>query len=144
MVTGSVGDYLAWDTRSWTNVWKLPRDSDQPGLVAFNPRGTMGALTVSGQEIRLFDPATGGEFATLEAPEPKNITWLTFSPDGSRLAATTANSVIQVWDLRLIRQELAEMNLDWDQPPLQSRPRENQAPTQLEITTTDRASLQPR
>jgi WD40 repeat protein len=40
-----------------------------------------------------------------------------FSPDGSQLAAAQANKQVQLWDLRLIRQELAQMNLDWDMPP---------------------------
>ena len=41
----------------------------------------------------------------------------TFSPDGDRLAVATNGDHVQLWDLRLIRQQLAAMGLDWDQPP---------------------------
>ena len=117
LITGNDREYQAWDTETWTNVWKVSRpNSQQSGRVALNHTGTMGALTLSGQTIRLFDPATGSEFATLEAPEPQIIIGLAFSPDGSRLAATTATSVVHMWDLRLIRRELADMTLDWDGP----------------------------
>jgi WD40 repeat protein len=39
-----------------------------------------------------------------------------FTPDGSRLVVTTEGQGIQVWDLRLIRQQLAGIGLDWDMP----------------------------
>ena len=40
-----------------------------------------------------------------------------FSPDGSQLAAVQHDQQVQLWDLRLLRQELAKMHLDWDMPP---------------------------
>jgi tetratricopeptide (TPR) repeat protein len=40
-----------------------------------------------------------------------------FSPDGGRLAVPIGDVVI-VWDLRLIRAQLAGMGLDWDAPPI--------------------------
>ncbi|MDA1275773.1 MAG: hypothetical protein O2960_17275 [Verrucomicrobia bacterium] len=63
------------------------------------------------------DPATGAEFATLEAPYPQGLSWLSFSPDGTRLAAAAETKQIQLWDLRWIRRQLAAMNLDWESPP---------------------------
>jgi hypothetical protein len=39
-------------------------------------------------------------------------------PDGGRLAVACEGRVVQVWDLRSIRRQLAGMNLDWDLPPL--------------------------
>src|SRR5262249_7767752 len=46
-------------------------------------------------------------------------TWLCFSPDGSRLAAATGNHTIHLWDLRLLRQQLVDLDpaLDWDHRP---------------------------
>jgi hypothetical protein len=42
----------------------------------------------------------------------------------------------QLWDLRLIREQLAAMNLDWDLPPLPSRPPEqNLGPLTVTILT---------
>jgi hypothetical protein len=120
LIAGSSDEYVAWDTHSWTNLWKLPRQNsgDTHAQVALARDGTLGALTLSAQTIRLFDTQTGREFATLEAPEPETLGGLAFSPDDSALAATTSSGSIHLWDLRLIRQELAAMNLDWDAPPL--------------------------
>jgi WD40 repeat protein len=87
--------------------------------------GSMGARTLSAQTIRLFEPSSGRELATLEAPEPQTLTGLAFSPDGSRLAAVTPTSVVHVWDLRTVRQELAAMKLHWDSPPLPAPSRTN-------------------
>ena len=44
--------------------------------------------------------------------------WATFSPDGSRLAAiTNEGPAVHVWDLRAIRNRLADLRLDWVAPP---------------------------
>src|SRR5262249_3453006 len=53
----------------------------------------------------------------LLAPDAHRIECLRFSPEGSQLAASTQGRVIQLWDLRAIRQELREVGLDWDLPP---------------------------
>jgi len=63
------------------------------------------------------DPATGQEFATLQPREQQIISALAWSPDGSKLAVNTSTQFIQLWDLRLIRSELATMGLDWELPP---------------------------
>jgi hypothetical protein len=73
--------------------------------------------------VLLVDPNTGHEWARLEASHLVPIGSLRFNTDGSQLAAVCASSrVIQLWDLRSIRQQLASMNLDWDAPPLPPPP----------------------
>ncbi|HEX8202024.1 MAG TPA: hypothetical protein VF590_16230, partial [Isosphaeraceae bacterium] len=58
------------------------------------------------------------------APDPQPMNGLCFSPDGAQLAAATDGPGVQLWDLRLIRRQLAVMGLDRDQPPfLPSPPR---------------------
>jgi hypothetical protein len=37
--------------------------------------------------VKLLEVASGNELATLEGPDPPFIAWMSFSPDGSRLAA---------------------------------------------------------
>jgi Anaphase-promoting complex, cyclosome, subunit 3 len=39
-----------------------------------------------------------------------------FSPDGTKLIVVNGGNGIHVWDLRLIRERLAELGLDWDAP----------------------------
>jgi WD40 repeat protein len=137
LVAGSLEEYVAWDTRYWSNLWKMPRENagDSHARVALTRDGTLGALTLSAQTIRLFDPWTAREFAVLEAPEPENIDWLAFSPDDVLLAATTRSGATHLWDLRLIRQELAAMNLDWDAPPLPPAQTNSTLPISLHFTS---------
>ena len=66
---------------------------------------------------RLVDLDTFAELATLQAPETRSIRWLCFSRDRNLLAAACANQVIQLWDLRHLRQELAARGLDWHSQP---------------------------
>jgi WD40 repeat protein len=85
--------------------------------MAFTADGRLLVITRSAQRVELVDTQTARELATLEAPSPQMVSWLGFSPDGSQLAAATENHVIQLWDLRLIRKQLAAMGLDWNTPP---------------------------
>lgn len=68
-------------------------------------------------DVQLVDPTDGKALATLQAPEPRQVSWLCFSPDGDRLAVATTGDQVQLWDLRLVRQQLAALGLDWDRPP---------------------------
>jgi hypothetical protein len=80
--------------------------------MVFTRRGEMLAVSHSRTLVRLLDPATGAELATL----PSSGKPLSFSPDGTRLATVGEGQAIDVWDLRLLRQELAELGLEWDLP----------------------------
>ena len=86
------------------------------GAGTFSPDGTLVAVP-SGHLIRLVEPATGRELAVLEDPNLETAYLPIFTPDGANLIVSSAVSVVHVWDLRLIRQNLAEMGLDWDAPP---------------------------
>ncbi len=88
-----------------------------PAPVAFSPEGRMLAIAESMWEVKLIDSETLEELVRLPAPERSLITRLCFSPDGSRLAAGTRAGLIQVWDVRRIRRQLAEIGLDWKLKP---------------------------
>lgn len=75
------------------------------------------AVAQSQWDVKLIDPESLEEFATLRAPDPEVLTWLCFSPDGSRLAACVQGGRIQVWDIRDIRRQLAAVGLDWKLRP---------------------------
>jgi hypothetical protein len=36
-----------------------------------------------------------------------------FNPDGTQLMACESSDALRVWDLRMIREKLADMGLDW-------------------------------
>jgi WD40 repeat protein len=123
LVTGEPDAFRFWKIGSWEPGPVLTREQTAHwiGPLAFSfDKGfnhRMLALTRSLQDIQLVDLGTLRELATLSATDMQPITWLCFSPDGMRLAALTENHTIQLWDLRVIRRELAAIGLDWDQPP---------------------------
>ena len=117
----------AWLATNRGRLWRVEDWSEGPavpeGEVAFAPRGGPLAVGPRHGAILLIDPATGRVLARLEDPERDNPDALIFAPDGTRLIAVmnTARGLC-VWDLALIRQELARLGLDWDAPPYPPRP----------------------
>jgi WD40 repeat protein len=115
LITSSAHEYRAWDTQTWERTWVAPRSAHgYNACVAFAPNGQLMAVTDSVFTVRLLEMATGRELATFGMPEPQLIYCLAFSPDGSQLAVGGFTPVIYLWDLRLIRQELAALKLDWE------------------------------
>jgi WD40 repeat protein len=116
LVICGVDNYRCFDVYTGQQAWSLQRQDSGglPGLIAFSTDNRLAALAYSAQKVRLVDPATGDERATLEPREAQNISSLAFSPDSAQLVVNTWTQTIQLWDLRLIRRELAEMKLDWE------------------------------
>jgi tetratricopeptide (TPR) repeat protein len=81
--------------------------------VAFSPVGGAVAIARTRSLVQLIDAESGRELATLEAPEPKNVSALGFNPDGRLLVAALDGARIQAWDLGAIRRELGSLGLDW-------------------------------
>ena len=78
------------------------------------------AVAISPRDVGLIDPATGRLLALLTAPTRGLISGLDFSPDGLRLAVAAGTAGVQIWDLHLMRQDLATMGLDqgvWSDRP---------------------------
>jgi serine/threonine protein kinase/WD40 repeat protein len=112
--------YRLYRTGSWELRLQLTSSQDQlaePGLCAFSPDGEIWAIGNPPNHTRLYSTATGRRLAVLEPPHQAPVASLAFSPDGNTLAVMQRDSVVQVWDLRELRQELAALNLDWDLPP---------------------------
>jgi WD40 repeat protein len=103
--------------------WDLARedrlDSAGNSSFGFTRDGRVMAVGCdSGRNLRLLDPATGREWATLVPASRQPIRGVCFTPDGSQLALITGRA-LQLWDLRVIRRRLAAMGLDWDLPPFE-------------------------
>jgi len=115
--------YRFWEISSWKAGAEVEgaHTTNLPLPLAFSRDGKMLAIaplhSPSAEPVRILDSATGREIATLSLPYPELVHRLAFSADGSQLAAACSGHGIQVWDLRAIRQQLADMSLDWDLPP---------------------------
>jgi len=119
LVGGSGEEYRFWRTGSWEPGPSLSRSGsgNQSGPLAFSADGKLLAVATSPTLAGLIDPATAQRLAMLEAPDQKRLSWFCFSRDGRYLVAATENQLIHVWDLALIRRQLAGMGLDWKLPP---------------------------
>lgn len=117
LVTSTGADCCFWEGNTWELRHRIRRDraGNLPASMAFTRHGELLALTISRHVIQLVDPTTGRQVATLEAPHLSHIAWLGFDWTGGRLVAVT-NELVQIWDLRLARENLAEMKLDWGLP----------------------------
>jgi hypothetical protein len=79
--------------------------------------------------VRLEDAANGTVRALLGNPIQGRASYLEFSPDGTGLIAIDGDhQVIDVWDLRKIRKQLAELGLDWEGEPYPLEPPELKRP----------------
>jgi WD40 repeat protein len=114
LVTTSGGTSL-WSTESWNKVRFIDAGNN---AVGFSPDGKILAVESLHGAVRLVNPETGREYASLEDPHQDAAHRIAFTPDGTRLVATNLTSgSVHIWDLRAIRAELSEMGLDWDLPP---------------------------
>jgi WD40 repeat protein len=117
LVTGTQSAYQFWRVGTWERGLHVPRPGrNNTGPMAFSADGRMMACMPEPLTVKLLDPNTGQELATLTPPALASVEDLCFSPDGTKLVVSTGTAVAYLWDLRLVRRQLREMNLDWDPP----------------------------
>jgi serine/threonine protein kinase/WD40 repeat protein len=118
LVTGVRSAFFFWEVGSWELKAQLPREPRSLFCsVAFARDAGLLALAQDRNHIHLHDAVTLRQLARLQVPGPVDLTGLSLSPDGTRLAAATQQDVVVLWDLRRLRQELAALDLDWEMPP---------------------------
>ncbi len=122
LLTATFDEYCFWTIGTWQPGIRLKRSASNATWLcaAFSPDGATVALDIAEHQVHLFVAGTDRELAAL--PTGHFVTHLCFSPDGTQLLMTYEPGRAELWDLRLIRQELAELNLDWESAALQSRP----------------------
>ena len=118
LVTSTGEEYRFWRTDTWEPAYRVTREGggDHPGAMAFSADGTMLALAFSRCVVRIVNPGTGSEIATLDPSELEEVYDFSFSADAGQLAVASSMAGVRVWNLRLIRQHLAAMQLDWSLP----------------------------
>ncbi len=101
------------ETGGWKPV-RLPLEAGGPvlGAAAFSPDGMRLAVVSDVYGILLMD-LVGNRITTwIDPPSPLRIHALAWSPDGTRLAAATAQGKLRVWDLPVLAGELGRRGLD--------------------------------
>jgi eukaryotic-like serine/threonine-protein kinase len=115
LVTTSGGLRL-WSVGDWQPG---PRLSEVAVHCAFASDGPLLAAEDVPGVVRLLVAETGREVARISSNEATRLKPLCFSRDGGLLVTYGRETeMLHVFDLRAIRQQLAELGLDWDQPPL--------------------------
>ncbi|HXY36142.1 MAG TPA: WD40 repeat domain-containing serine/threonine-protein kinase [Planctomycetaceae bacterium] len=109
------------------------------GHAAFSPDSKLAAVPTQAG-LRLLETASGREVAVLEDPNPDSILVVLFTPDGTKLITVNEFKGIHVWDLRLIRQALKDLGLDWNWPEFAPAPapRQIDEPLKVEIRLGDK------
>ncbi len=117
----SGGGVRLWRVGSWKEGPLIPEAATAVGM-AFAPDARTLAVGGHGM-VRIVRLADGAVLARLPlAGQGKFRPWC-FSPDGGRLYVSDLESgAFIAWELRLLRQQLAALDLDWDEPPLPPPP----------------------
>lgn len=95
-----------------TQSWKVVRPLH--GRAHFSPDSQVMAVNTGTATIHLLDVATGQELCQLEDPHASIARDLFFAPTGVRLFTIDYKQGIRVWDISLLRQQLARHRLDWE------------------------------
>jgi tetratricopeptide (TPR) repeat protein len=144
LVSGTPRAYRLYEVGSWQLSHTYPRErADSPAApVVFTPDSKIVAIARNARLVQLIDIAGSQELASLAFPDPPRIGRLVVSPDGSQLAAACGDGVMQVWDLRSLRQHLADLGLDWDLPPYPpGDPKKETAPLRARVDLGNLASV---
>lgn len=100
---------------SWklANPLILPEPQPVLGAAAFSPDSRFLAVVGNLNSVHLFDLETFESVATLRASSAIRLRALAFSPDQKQLAAVGSEGRVAVWNLKEIRNRLAQLGLDW-------------------------------
>ena len=147
---------VATDKQNRFHLWRT--DTGEPSApvpgnsLVVAPDSRLLAVETGEGRIRLLDPAaTNRELAVLEDPHQdlvprESYQMMTFTRDGAQLitASWRATPALHIWDLRLLRQQLAELDLDWEQDPYPPAKPARPSPLPRYIVDRGRLPLDPQ
>jgi eukaryotic-like serine/threonine-protein kinase len=112
-----------WELLDTTNWVTKTRFGYAAGAVAFSPDSAVFAVENYSRSydgsMALIEAETGRELARIDDPDGARAGQIVFSADGTQLIATLLDQpLVRIWDLRAVRQRLAELDLDWSPPPV--------------------------
>jgi tetratricopeptide (TPR) repeat protein len=123
LVTGGTDSFRFWRTGSWEAGVVIARPHELGGgALAFSHDGRVLAVARTARLTQLIDTQTRQEIAQLSTPDQLEIQGFCFSPDDGELAVVNGGGAFQIWDLRTIRKQLAEIGLDWNLPAYPDAP----------------------
>ena len=127
--------YQFWRVGSWDPGFRIDLERNGAALYppAFTGDGRLMALGIAPDQVMLADAATGRELARMTSSSSVNPDPMAFSPDGTKLVARTSHGTALIWDLRRIRDQLAQHGLDWDAPPYPTPSEPRNAPSALPL-----------
>lgn len=116
LAVGSGNSYQLYETGRWKPGAKFLRDtvSDYPGPLAFSHMGNFLWIAKNHQQVKLLKIPRLEEVASLSIPKGDRITWITASSDDQYLVVGTSGDTIHVWNLKMMRSDLARLGLDWE------------------------------
>jgi eukaryotic-like serine/threonine-protein kinase len=119
LAAADMNELRLWKTGSWeSGPRSLVGDLvSEINPLAFSPDGRLLAAVHAIYEIQILKVPGCELVATLRVPTLAHLSSLCFNHDGTKFAALEWGGQIDVWDLRVMRGELAKLNLDWDLPP---------------------------
>ena len=123
LVSGTGSDtgeiYHFWRVETWEPELRIDPERNGGAIQspAFTRDGRLMAMGIAPDQVMLADAISGREVARLMTLQLLSPTPLVFSPEGTKLIATTNQKTVLVWDLWRIRDQLWKRGLDWEAPP---------------------------
>jgi Tfp pilus assembly protein PilF len=136
-------------TVPWTphpgQLWRIgswepgPETPHLIGATEFTPDGEyVTSVRDNPLRINVFKASSGEPLATLLEPYA-SVSWFQrWSPGRNMLAIRGDHYRVRLWNVAAIRRQLAEMGLDWDEPPL-PEPKWNNRPLKIEVDSGNMA-----
>jgi len=88
-----------WDLESMQEIHVLERGSPFPGSVAFSPDGSVLALGLFDQQIKLWNVTSGQPMYTFDRQVENRTKRMDFSPDGALLAVGVIDGTVRLLDV---------------------------------------------